>query len=596
MDTKLKKKVKMALETEEENNETEVKKEKKKRKVEFQDPIVEVTEEPAKKKKKKDKGELLEEVQETTTTEGEVDVTQKKKKKKQESNEETVNSNTTLIKDADKISQFLGEGTAVESFESLDISEGTKAALREMGFTKMMEIQKRCLPPLLAGRDVVGQAKTGSGKTLAFVIPSIELMIRSNFMVRNGTAVIIIAPVRELCLQIHGVVAELLKKHGSHTHASCFGGQSPKGEVDKLTRGVNVLVATPGRLLDHLQNCKTFVYRNLLALAIDEADRILQQGFEEEMTKIIELIPKTRQTMLFSATQNTKVKDLIRLSFSSPPIYIGVHDEEKEMTNSTLTQGYVVVPSDKRFLLLYTFLKKYSSKKVIVFFSTCKEVQFFSELLNYIDVPCWDLHGKQKQMKRTTTFLQFKNAPTGILLATDVAARGLDIPDVDWIVQFDPPDMPEEYVHRVGRTARAGRIGNALLFLLPEELGFLKYLQSYKVPVAEWEYPAGKLPQLIQNKLLKLIETNYYLYKSARDAYRSYMMAYHSHQLKSIYNVANLDVEKTAQNFGLTTPPTVNFSLCDTKKRRETNFGSGWKKQENSQKRRQSKDGTQWCF
>eukprot|EP00997_Jenningsia_sp_PLL12_P009187 NODE_60_length_2797_cov_89.671397_g56_i0.p1 GENE.NODE_60_length_2797_cov_89.671397_g56_i0~~NODE_60_length_2797_cov_89.671397_g56_i0.p1 ORF type:complete len:380 (+),score=104.40 NODE_60_length_2797_cov_89.671397_g56_i0:1651-2790(+) len=377
-----------------------------------------------------------------------------------------------------------------------------------------------------------------------------------------------------------------MREHGSHTHTMVFGGQSPKTEVDKLTKGANVLVATPGRLMDHLQNTRSFVYKNLLALVIDEADHLLKQGFEEEMRSIVNILPKTRQTMLFSATQTTKVQDLIRLSFANAPTYIGVKESNEPFTVSTLTQGYAVVPAELRFLLLYTFLKKYTGKKIIVFFAACAEVQFFGELLNYIDVPCWDLHGKHTQARRTKTFLQFKNSTTGVMLCTDVAARGLDIPNVDWIIQYDPPHMPQEYIHRVGRTARAGKVGNALMFLMPEEIGFLKYLQSYKIPVAEWEYPANVLPKLVQAKLTKLLESNYYLYKAGRDAYRGYMLAYNSHMLKDIFNVSKLDVDKVAISFGLPMAPTVSFNYSDSKRR--NTFGSDWSQS------KQKNDNAQW--
>merc|ERR1712060_864502 len=151
---------------------------------------------------------------------------------------------------------------------------------------------------------------------------------------------------------------------------------------------------------------------------------------------------------------------------------------------------------------------------------------FHHELLNYIDLPVMCIHGKQKQTKRTTTFFQFCNADSGILLCTDVAARGLDIPDVDWIVQFDPPDDPKEYIHRVGRTARGTKgKGKALLFLLPEEIGFLRYLRTAKVPLNEYEYPKSKISN-VQSQLEKLIEKNYYLRQSAKNAYRSYLLAY----------------------------------------------------------------------
>ena len=219
-----------------------------------------------------------------------------------------------------------------------------------------------------------------------------------------------------------------------------------------------------------------------------------------------------RQSMLFSATQTTKVQDLARISLRPGPLYIDVDKMEETSTVTTLTQGYVVCPSDRRFLLLFTFLKKNLKKKVVVFFSSCNSVKYHAELLNYIDVPVLDLHvrchhclkhvspsdnpilqGKQKQQKRTNTFFEFCNAESGILLCTDVAARGLDIPKVDWIVQFDPPDDPRDYIHRVGRTARAGKDGKSLLFLLESELGFLRYLKEAKVPLNEYSFPANKI-------------------------------------------------------------------------------------------------------
>ena len=189
-------------------------------------------------------------------------------------------------------------------------------------------------------------------------------------------------------------------------------------------KGVNLLIATPGRLLDHMQNTRGFQFHNLLCLIIDEADRILEIGFEEEMHQIVKLLPKKRQTMLFSATQTNKVEDLAKLALDKAPMYIGVQEQTEFSTVEGLEQGYVVCESDVRFLLLFTFLKKNLKKrKIIVFFSSCNAVKYYGELLNYIDIPCLDLHGKQKQHKRTTTFFEFCNADHAILLCTDVAVR-----------------------------------------------------------------------------------------------------------------------------------------------------------------------------
>jgi ATP-dependent RNA helicase DDX18/HAS1 len=330
----------------------------------------------------------------------------------------------------------------------------------------------------------------------------------------------VISPTRELALQIFGVAKELLEHH-SQTVAIVMGGANRHAEADKLTKGVNLLISTPGRLLDHLQNTPGFVFKNLRALVLDEADRILELGFEDEMRKIIELLPsKNRQSMLFSATQTTKVEDLARMSLRPGPLYINVDYHKESSTVEGLEQGYVICEADRRFLLLFSFLKRYQKKKVIVFFSSCASVKYYAELLNYIDLPVLDLHGKQKQQKRTNTFFEFRNAEKGILICTDVAARGLDIPAVDWIVQFDPPDDPRDYIHRVGRTARgANGKGRSLMFLLPNEVGFIKFLKEARVPVVEFDFPANKLVN-VQSQLEKLIGANYYLNKSAKDGYK----------------------------------------------------------------------------
>ncbi|KAK3543557.1 hypothetical protein QTP70_023889 [Hemibagrus guttatus] len=476
-----------------------------------------------------------------------------------------------------------------QSFASLAelVSEKTLMAIKEMGFETMTEIQHKTIRPLLEGRDVLAAAKTGSGKTLAFLIPAIELIYKLRFMPRNGTGVVILSPTRELAMQTYGVLKELMTHH-VHTYGLIMGGSNRSAEAQRLGNGVNILVATPGRLLDHLQNTPGFMYKNLQCLIIDEADRILEVGFEEELKQIIKLLPKKRQTMLFSATQTRKVEDLARISLKKEPLYVGVDDNKDTATVEGLEQGYVVCPSEKRFLLLFTFLKKNRKKKLMVFFSSCMSVKYHYELLNYIDLPVMAIHGKQKQTKRTTTFFQFCNADSGILLCTDVAARGLDIPEVDWIVQYDPPDDPKEYIHRVGRTARGidGR-GHALLILRPEELGFLRFLKQAKVPLSEFEFSWSKISD-IQSQLEKLIEKNYYLHKSAQEAYKSYVRAYDSHSLKQIYNVQTLNLPQVALSFGFKVPPYVDLNVHSSKgvklQKRGGGGGFGYQKSKNLHK------------
>ncbi|KAL9617055.1 MAG: hypothetical protein Q9160_008128 [Pyrenula sp. 1 TL-2023] len=464
-------------------------------------------------------------------------------------------------------------------FNELGLSDKTMRAIEDMKFEKMTEIQQRGIPPLLAGRDVLGAAKTGSGKTLAFLIPAVEMLSALRCKPRNGTCVMVIAPTRELALQIFGVARELMAHH-SQTYGIVIGGANRRAEAEKLSKGVNLLIATPGRLLDHLQNTEGFVFKNLRALVIDEADRILEVGFEDEMKQIIKILPKEeRQTMLFSATQTTKVEDLARISLRPGPLYINVDHRKEHSTVEGLEQGYVICDSDKRFLLLFSFLKRYMKKKIIVFFSSCNSVKYYAELLNYIDLPCLELHGKKKQQARTNTFFEFCNAKHGTLICTDVAARGLDIPAVDWIIQFDPPDDPRDYIHRVGRTARgANSKGRSLMFLQPSEVGFLSHLKEARVPVVEFEFPSKKIAN-VQPQLEKLISQNYYLnkvwsfpafvvshsannaQKSAKQGYVSYLQAYASHSLRSVFNVHKLDLIKVAKSFGFTTPPRVDLTL-----------------------------------
>ncbi|KAH7383793.1 kinase-like domain-containing protein [Pyrenochaeta sp. MPI-SDFR-AT-0127] len=462
--------------------------------------------------------------------------------------------------------QDLISGTSMPSmdnptlFSELKLSDRTMEAIKTMGFETMTEIQQKTIPPLLSGKDVLGAAKTGSGKTLAFLIPAIEMLSAMRFKPRNGTGVIVVSPTRELALQIFGVARELMEKH-SQTFGIVIGGANRRAEAEKLAKGVNLLIATPGRLLDHLHNTPGFIFKNLKSLIIDEADRILEVGFEDEMRSIIKILPSDRQTMLFSATQTTKVEDLARISLKPGPLYINVDYRKEHSTVEGLEQGYVICDSDTRFRLLFSFLKKHQKKKVIVFFSSCNSVKFYAELLNYIDLPVLELHGKLKQQARTNRFFEFCNATSGTLICTDVAARGLDIPEVDWVIQFDPPDDPRDYIHRVGRTARGsdGK-GRSLMFLLPSEIGFLKLLKEARVPLVEFELPANKILN-IQSQLEALISKNYYLNKSAKDGYRSYLQAYASHSLRSVFDVHKLDLVKVAKSFGFSTPPRIDISL-----------------------------------
>ena len=253
------------------------------------------------------------------------------------------------------------------NFNDLPLSEPTKNGIKEsFGYEKMTPIQAQAIPFALAGKDIVASAKTGSGKTIAFLIPAIELLRASKFKPRNGTGVLIVSPTRELCVQIYGVVTELSKYH-NFTHGLVMGGTNQRAEQIRLQKGVNLLVGTPGRLLDHLQNCKGFIYNNLQLFIVDEADRILEIGFEKELREIVSFLPTNRQTLLFSATQTKDVRDIARISSRSEPIFVSVDDHQQHTTRIELEQGYTIVSSQQRFLLLYTFLRKFRKKNYCIF-------------------------------------------------------------------------------------------------------------------------------------------------------------------------------------------------------------------------------------
>lgn len=513
-------------------------------KAEKEAKVVEVEEQPAE--------ESEEEVPEATPAENEV-VEDGSEEAPVEAPTEVTSAK--IVEDGKEQEEYF----AKVKFDDLEICDLTKNSLKKMKYEVCTPIQEKSIPQLLRGRDVLGAAKTGSGKTLSYMIPAVELLYKAGFNIKNGTGVLVIAPTRELALQNYNVAKDLLFYH-SKTHGVVMGGAKRSTEANMLKKGINLLVGTPGRLLDHLENTDGFVFHNLKMLIIDEADAILKIGFEEEMNKILKLLPKDRQTVLFSATQTKKVEDLCRVSLKDPYM-IEITNKSAAPTVANLEQGFVKIESDLKFRLLFTFLRKNIKKKVMVFMSSCNAVKFYSDLLNYVDIPVKDIHGKQNQQKRTSTYFDFCEAETGILLCTDVAQRGLDFPAVDWIVQFDPPDDPEEYIHRVGRTARgSGSKGRALLFLLESELGFLRYLKKSRIPLNEYEFPESKLAN-ITSQFEKLVERNYFLNSSAREAYRSYIQSYASHSHKDIFNVHSLDLQKVAKSFGLAVPPRVNLNV-----------------------------------
>ncbi|KNH04022.1 DEAD-domain-containing protein [Perkinsela sp. CCAP 1560/4] len=436
-------------------------------------------------------------------------------------------------------------------------------------------VQALVLPSLLAGVSAMVQAETGGGKTLAFLIPIVCRHLAQP--PQSSTFALILTPTRELAIQIRGVLEGLTsKKLSKVTFTTLIGGTKRKAEVESLSRNPVVVVGTPGRVLDHMTSTKEWNYSKLAVFCIDEADRVLENGFEEQLNDMISRVPKTAdsQVMLFSATNDaTKLDDLNKITSSFPvklQKFSTMHHAGDVV--STLQHGFVTVQPDEKFALLYMLLKQYLARelKVIVFLASCNEVRHFSDLLNYIDVPVVPLHGQMRQATRTTTFHQFCNSRNVILLTTDVAARGLDFPFVDWIIQYDPPDSVPKYVHRVGRTARAERDGNALVMLLPQETPMIQMLaRNLTNPLKEFKVGEGKINKSIIEEVLKLVGNNRYLKQGAVDAFRSYLQSYAAQSLKAVFDVYSLDVAKVARAFGLSQAPIVDLGLSHSALRRD---------------------------
>lgn len=354
------------------------------------------------------------------------------------------------------------------------------AILEEFKFEEMTPIQQQSIPLAIENLtmvDIIANAKTGSGKTLAFLIPCLHYLLTKKFRASDGLGALILAPTRELAIQIHQVVERIMKQlsTGENSkdciqYACIMGGSSKQAEANQLKNGVNLIVATPGRLLDHLQTTKNFRTDKCAYWVLDEADMLIDVGFEQAIKRIGSLLPnkETRTTFLFSATLTQKVDDLVAISLrKNCTVRVGFSDEKNV---STLEQLYLEVRCDRKYATLVQLLRKNQDKKIIVFLSIKLAVEYVSYMLDGYGMTNIALHGNMSQEKRTSTFQEFMNMKDpGILVATDVAARGLDFPNVDLIIQVDIPEQIANYFHRVGRTARGGKSGVALLMLTETE-------------------------------------------------------------------------------------------------------------------------------
>ncbi|RKF73073.1 ATP-dependent RNA helicase dbp4 [Golovinomyces cichoracearum] len=443
-------------------------------------------------------------------------------------------------------------------FSDLPLCQATAAGLESSHFKKMTDIQSRAIPLALKGKDILGAARTGSGKTLAFLIPVLDNLYRQRWTELDGLGALIISPTRELALQIFEVLRKI-GRHHSFSAGLVIGGRSLREERERLGK-MNILVCTPGRMLQHMDQTATFDVGNLQMLVLDEADRIMDMGFQHSVDAIIEHLPCQRQTLLFSATQTKKVSDLARLSLQNPE-YVAVHEAASSATPSTLQQFYVVTPLHEKMNTLFSFIKSNLKSKIIVFLSSGKQVRFVYESFRMLQpgIPLLHLHGRQKQTARLDITSKFSASKNSCIFATDVVARGLDFPAVDWVIQLDCPEDADTYIHRVGRTARYERDGKAALFLDPSEVdGMLHQLEHKKVPIQQTK-PREKKQQKIDSQLQNMCFQNPELKYLGQKAFTSYAKSLFLQKDKEIFKLENYDLEGFASSLGLPGAPKIKF-------------------------------------
>jgi len=351
------------------------------------------------------------------------------------------------------------------SFSSLGLSAPILDAVVEQGYDTPSPIQAQAIPAVLEGKDVMGAAQTGTGKTAGFTLPILQLLSKGRPAQANQARALILTPTRELAAQVGESVA-IYGKNLTLRSAVVFGGVKINPQMIKLRRGVDVLVATPGRLLD-LYNQNAVRFKHLEVLVLDEADRMLDMGFIHDIRKILNLLPKQRQNLMFSATFSKDIRNLAT-GLVNDPVEISV--SPRNTTVDTVEQWICPVDKKQKAALLIQLIQDNSWQRVLVFSRTKHGANKLVRLLESAGIKAAPIHGNKSQAARTKALADFKNGSIHILVATDIAARGLDIDQLPQVVNFDMPNVPEDYIHRIGRTGRAGATGQAVSLVSADEI------------------------------------------------------------------------------------------------------------------------------
>ena len=393
-------------------------------------------------------------------------------------------------------------------FTELNLSKEVQRAISEMGFEEATPIQSLAIPHILAGKDILGQAQTGTGKTCAFGIPAVD-MINTN---EPGVQVLILCPTRELAIQVSEEIKGVCKFKPGVKVLPIYGGQSIDRQIMALKNKPRIIVGTPGRVMDHMRR-RTLKLSTLKMLVLDEADEMLNMGFREDIDVIIKELPEQRQTLLFSATLSKEIKEIAKLYQKKPEHIVTEH---KELTIPSVEQYYIEVRDSSKVELLCRLIDAKNIKLALVFCNTKKRVDELTSALQTRGYSAEALHGDMKQTERDRVMAKFRKGTIDILVATDVAARGIDVNDIEAVFNYDIPSDEEYYVHRIGRTARAGKKGVSYSFVFGREIYRLKEIQRYtKSIILPMEPPTIADVEVVRleaatNQVLDLLEAGGY--------------------------------------------------------------------------------------
>ncbi|KAF8380079.1 hypothetical protein HHK36_027549 [Tetracentron sinense] len=448
-------------------------------------------------------------------------------------------------------------------FDQCSISPLSLKGIEDAGYERMTMVQEATLPIILKGKDVLAKAKTGTGKTVAFLLPSIEVIIKSPIdrdQKRPPINVLVICPTRELASQAAAEANSLLKYHPSIGVQVVIGGtRLPLEQKRMQANPCQILVATPGRLRDHIENTTGFATRlmGVKVLILDEADHLLDMGFRKDIEKIIAAVPKQRQTLLFSATVSEEVRQICHIALKRDHEYISTVEEGGEETHSQVRQMHLVAPLENHFSLLYVLLKEHISEdvdyKVLVFCTTAMVTRLVAGLLSELNLNVREIHSRKTQSYRTRVSDEFRKSKGLILVTSDVSARGVDYPDVTLVIQMGMPADREQYIHRLGRTGRKGKEGQGILLLAPWEEFYLSSVKD--LPITKASVPS------VESDTRKKVELalSHVEMKNKEAAYQAWLGYYNSNKNVArdkghLVELAN----EFSRSMGLDNPPAIS--------------------------------------